>query len=62
MTLEEEEKRVTELLKGKTVKEIKRDNAGEIIIKFEEGVEILVYGYPDGIDFSIADSNIEEKE
>jgi hypothetical protein len=61
MTLEVEERMATELLKGRVVKEIKRHNRGEIIIKFEEGIEILVFGYPDGIDLSIADSNVEKK-
>ncbi|MGI9055999.1 MAG: hypothetical protein ACR2F2_09385 [Pyrinomonadaceae bacterium] len=60
--MEEEETKATELLKGKIVKEVKRYNEGEIIIKFEEGIEILVFGYPGGTDFSIADSTIEEDE
>lgn len=62
MTLEEEEKRITKLLKGKVVKTVKRYNENEIIIKFDEGIELLVYGYSKGIDLSIADSNIEEDE
>lgn len=58
MTLEEEEIKATNLLKGKVVKEIKRDNENEIIIKFEEGIEVLIFGYPGGVEVSIADSNI----
>jgi len=56
MTLEEEEKKATELLKGKIVKRIKRYNESEIIITFEDGTEFFIFCQNDQMNLSIADT------
>ncbi|HEX9961239.1 MAG TPA: hypothetical protein VGB00_09925, partial [Pyrinomonadaceae bacterium] len=56
MTIEEEEKLATELLKGKTVKNIKRFDESEIIIRFEDGTEFFIYCQNAKMNLSIADT------
>ena len=43
MTLEEEEKKATLLLKGKIVKKVRRYNENEVIIRFEDGTEFFIF-------------------
>lgn len=56
MTLEEEEKKATELLEGKIVKSVKRYNETEVIISFEDGTEFFIFCQNDQMNLSIADT------
>ena len=56
MILEDEEKKVNELLKGKIVKNIKRFNESEIIIRFKDGTEFFIFCQNDQMNLSIADT------
>ena len=53
MNLEEEAFRATELLKGKTIKEILRNREGEVFIKFTDGTRFFINKKADGLDLSI---------
>jgi hypothetical protein len=42
MTLDEEERRATEMLRGKTVKVVQRHRAGEVVIEFSDETRLFV--------------------
>ncbi|MET0105067.1 MAG: hypothetical protein ABW072_07970 [Sedimenticola sp.] len=52
MRLEEEAEKITELLKGKTVKACVRNDECELLIIFEDGGRLFVNS-SDELDFSI---------
>jgi hypothetical protein len=57
VTLEEEAKRVTELLVGKVVETIWRHRPGEIVIQFTDGNRFFANVNGNSLELSITDGN-----
>jgi hypothetical protein len=53
MELEREAARLTELLRGKAVKLVRRRRPSEVMIEFEGGTRLFVDNGPDGLDVSV---------
>jgi hypothetical protein len=51
--LEVEAAELTDLLRGKVVKIIRRHRVKEILIEFEDGWRLYVDNIPDGLEFSV---------
>ena len=60
MTLEEEARRDTELLRGKTVRLVLRHRPNEVGIEFTDGTRFFANAKPDGLDISILGGADEE--
>jgi len=58
MTLEDESRRATEMLKGKTVAEIWRHKKSEVGIKFTDGTRFFINQTSEGLDLSITEDGI----
>ena len=57
MDLEQEAKRATEMLKGKTIFQVSRNRVGEVCIECTDGTRLFVDHQPDGIELSITVGN-----
>ena len=53
MTLEEEERRMTELLAGKTVSVVRRHRSKEIVIQFTDWTRLLVDTPDENMELSV---------
>lgn len=53
MNLAEEEKRLNELLKGKTVLRIVRNRPKEILVEFDDATRLFVNHEDDALDLSV---------
>ena len=53
MTLEEEERRATEMLAGKIVSTVARHSSSEVMIEFSDGTRLYVDGMAGGVELSI---------
>ena len=53
MTLEDEEKRATEMLAGKIVSAVRRHRANELIVEFTDGTRMFVDAPREPIELSI---------
>ena len=51
--LEDEAKKLTDLLRGKVVKVVRRHRLGEVMIEFDDGTRLFVNNTSDGIEFSV---------
>jgi len=51
--LENEAARLTDLLKGKAVKIVRRHRPSEIVIEFDDGTRLFVDRISNGLEFSI---------
>lgn len=51
--LEDEAAKLTDLLRGKTVKVVRRHRFGEVMIEFDDGTRLFVNNISDGLDFSV---------
>ena len=51
--LEDEAAKLTELLRGKTVKLVKRRRLGELMIEFDDETRLFVNNIPDGLELSV---------
>ena len=54
-SLEEEAAKMSDMLRGKIVKAIKRHRTKEVMIEFSDGTRLFVDRTAEGLDFSIAD-------
>jgi hypothetical protein len=54
--LEDEGRKLTDLLRGKTVKVVRRHRSGEVMIEFDDGTRLYVNNISDGFEFSVTDS------
>lgn len=53
MELQEEAKRLHELLRAKTVKVVLRHRPSELVIAFDDGTTLFIESAPDGLEFSV---------
>ena len=53
--LENEAKKLTDLLQGKSVKVVWRHRAREVVIEFDDGTRLFVNAASDPLDFSVTD-------
>ena len=53
LELEGEATKLTDLLRGKTVKLVRRHRSGEWVIEFDDGTCLFVDNIPDGLEFSV---------
>jgi hypothetical protein len=51
--LEKEAAKISRLLKGKTVKIVRRHRVSEIMVEFDDGTRLFVNQDSDGLEFSI---------
>ncbi|WP_439501544.1 hypothetical protein [Aminobacter ciceronei] len=51
--LTDEEARMNELLRGKTIDVVRRNKAGALVVFFEDGTRLFVDHRTDGFEFSI---------
>ncbi len=51
--LEDEARKLTDLLRGKTVKVIRRHRLGEVMIEFDDETRLFVNNISDGLEFSV---------
>jgi hypothetical protein len=51
--LEREAVGLTNLLRGKIVKAVKRHRSGEVLIEFGDGTRLFVNTVADGLEFSV---------
>ena len=51
--LEDEARKLEDLLRGKTVKFVARRRSRGVMIAFEDGTRLFVDSIPDGIEFSV---------
>jgi hypothetical protein len=51
--LEDEGTKLTDLLRGKTVKIVRRHRSGEVMIEFDDGTCLFVNNISDGLEFSV---------
>ena len=52
-TWEDEATELTDLLRGRTVKVLKRHRSTEVLIEFDDGARLHVNAVPDGLEFSV---------
>jgi hypothetical protein len=53
VNFEGESTKLTDLLRGKVVKVIRRHRAEEVLIEFEDGARLFVNSNPPGLEFSV---------
>lgn len=53
LELEVEATKLTDLLRGKTVKLVRRHRSGEVLIEFDDGTRLFVNNIPNGLEFSV---------
>ena len=53
LELEVEATKLTDLLRGKVVKVVKRHRSAEVLIEFDDGTRLFVNNIPDGLEFSV---------
>jgi hypothetical protein len=53
--LENEAKKFTDLLQGKSVKVVRRHRAREVVIEFDDGTRLFVDAASDPLEFSVTD-------
>ncbi len=53
MNLEDESGRLTDLLRGKTVRQARRKKAGELLIDFDDGSRLFVNAQGSEIELSV---------
>lgn len=53
--LDEEARRATDMLAGKSVRRVLRHHAGEVGIEFTDGTRLFVDGVDGGVELSITD-------
>jgi hypothetical protein len=58
MSLKDESRKATEMLKGKVVAEVWRHRKSEVGIKFTDGTRFFIDQTPDGLDLSITEDSI----
>ena len=58
--LEDEGRKLTDLLQGKTVKIVRRHRSREVMIEFEDGTRLFVDNIPDGLEFSVTGGSCDE--
>jgi hypothetical protein len=51
--LEDEATNLTNLLRGKTVKVVRRHRLGEVMIEFDDETRLFVNNSPDALEFSV---------
>jgi hypothetical protein len=51
--LEDEAAKLTDLIRGKTVKIVRRHRSREVLIEFDNGTRLFVNATPDGLEFSV---------
>jgi hypothetical protein len=51
--LEDEATKLTDLLRGKTVRVVRRHRVGELLIEFDDDTRLFVNNVPDGFEFSV---------
>jgi hypothetical protein len=51
--LENESAKLTELLKGKVVKTVRRHRSSEVMIEFDDGSRLFVDRSSEGLEFSV---------
>jgi len=51
--LEDESRKLTDLLRGKTVKVVIRQRSREVVIEFDDGTRLFVDNISDGLEFSV---------
>jgi hypothetical protein len=51
--LEDEATKLTNSLRGRTVKVVRRHRLGEVMIEFDDGTRLFVNNIPDGLEFSV---------
>jgi hypothetical protein len=51
--LENEAKRLTDLLQGKSVRVVRRHRAREVVIEFDDGTRLFVDAVSDPLEFSV---------
>jgi hypothetical protein len=51
--LEDEARKLTDLLQGKTVKVVIRHRSREVVIEFDDGTRLFVDNISDGLEFSV---------
>ena len=51
--LEDEGRKLTDLLRGKTAKVVRRHRPGEVVIEFDDGTRLFVNNISDGLEFSV---------
>jgi hypothetical protein len=55
--LENEAAKLTELLRGKAVKLVRRHRAKEIMIEFDDGTRLFVHTVSEPLEFSVTDES-----
>ena len=55
LSLQEEATRLSQLLKGKTVRIVRRHRLTELLIEFEDGARLYVDRSDSGLEFSVTD-------
>ncbi|MCK1393474.1 hypothetical protein [Bradyrhizobium sp. 1] len=58
--MDDEAVRMTDLLRGKAVKVIKRHRTQEVMIEFEDGIRLYVDRTGEGLEFSITEGRTAE--
>jgi hypothetical protein len=53
--LEDEASRLTDLLRGKVIKAIRRHRSDEVLVEFEDGTRLFIDRNSDGLEFSVTE-------
>ena len=53
LNLDDEAKKLTDLLRGKSVKLIRRHRSTEVLLEFDDGTRLFVNNVPAGLECSI---------
>jgi hypothetical protein len=53
--LEDEATKLTGLIRGRTVKAVKRHRPGEVLFEFEQGTRLFINAIPNGLEFSVTE-------
>jgi hypothetical protein len=51
--LEDEGTKLTYLIRGKTVKVVRRHRSGEVLIEFDDGTRLFINAIPAGLELSV---------